>query len=139
MDKKIFFTVEYPGAETKKSPDLCVREKGIYLHFLRTGLFLKNTDDSKPQYEVETIYNNNYFKTKENGIIEIDGMDMYGGLPEFEHFDLVHTALNEGYLYLINDDPKSKNAFIEVEVDSLGRLRYIIRKGKKHKKYDNIR
>ncbi|WP_311326257.1 toxin VasX [Capnocytophaga sputigena] len=139
MDKKIFFTVEYPGAETKKSPDLCVREKGIYLHFLRTGLFLKNTDDSKPQYEVETIYNNNYFKTKENGIIEIDGMDMYGGLPEFEHFDLVHTALNEGYLYLINDDPKSKNAFIEVEVDSLGRLRYIIRKGKKHKKYDNSR
>ena len=139
MDKKIFFTVEYPGAETKKSPDLCVREKGIYLHFLRTGLFLKNTDDSKPQYEVETIYNNNYFKTKENGIIEIDGMDMYGGLPKFEHFDLVHTALNEGYLYLINDNPKSKNAFIEVEVDSLGRLRYIIRKGKKHKKYDNSR
>ena len=33
MDKKFFFTVEYPGAETKKSPDLYVPEGEISLYF----------------------------------------------------------------------------------------------------------
>lgn len=34
MDKKIFFTVEYPGAETKKKPrSLCERKRNIPAFF----------------------------------------------------------------------------------------------------------
>lgn len=43
MDK-VFFTVEYPGAETKKGPELKFIPAGVYLHFLRYGYFRKENE-----------------------------------------------------------------------------------------------
>ena len=60
MAQEYFFTVEYPGAETKKSDKLKVfKESGVTLHFFRYGYFLKNSHiDLKVDYYPYILYKN---------------------------------------------------------------------------------
>ena len=60
MAQEYFFTVEYPGAETKKSDKLKVfKESGVTLHFFRYGYFLKNSPiDLKVDYYPYILYEN---------------------------------------------------------------------------------
>jgi len=146
MDKKFFFTVEYPGAETKKGPVLYVPEGEISLYFLRFSLFFENTDCLYDEYQNATIYEyvTKYVPIDETGEQEeqLDDVELIRkeGLPlHFEKFDLVRTGLNQGYLYLINDDPEAEDAFRELEVNQSGFLSYIIEKGKRNVRYDDVR
>ena len=146
MDRKFFFTVEYPGAETKKSPVLYVPEGEISLYFLRFSLFFENTDCLYDEYQNATIYEyvTKYVPIDETGeqAEQLDEVEVIRkeGLPlPFEKFDLVRTGLNQGYLYLINDDPEAEDAFRELEVNQSGFLSYIIEKGKRNVRYDDVR
>jgi hypothetical protein len=143
MDKKIFFTVEYPGAETKKGPELKLIPAGVYLHFLRYGYFRKENEYREVFYHDVTLYKSKSDKASViNGekLYDLDGIELSPNMPPFlEYFDLVRTVLDEGYLYLINDDPNAEDAFREVQVDSLGRLNYIIEKGSRKEVYKDKR
>ena len=143
MDKKFFFTVEYPDAETKKSPELKLIPAGVYLHFLRYGYFRKENEYREVFYHDVTLYKSKSDKASViNGekLYDLDGIELSPNMPPFlEHFDLVRTVLDEGYLYLINDDPNAEDAFREVQVDSLGRLNYIIEKGSRKEVYKDKR
>ena len=146
MTNEYYFTVEAKGADIKQSSSLPIRKKGIYLHFLRFGFLLQNNaqGQGEKEYQEATVYEPATPQT-----IEFDGEKAYlidgvealqvEGLSGFEHFDLVRTGLNEGYLYLINDNPNATDAFREVEVDSLGKLRYLIEEGHKDEAYEDVR
>lgn len=142
MDK-VFFTVEYPGAETKKGPELKFIPAGVYLHFLRYGYFRKENEYREVFYQDITLYKSKSDKASViNGeeLYDLDGIELSPNMPpSLEHFDLVRTVLDEGYLYLINDDPNAEDAFREVQVDSLGRLNYIIEKGSRKEVYKDKR
>ena len=142
MDK-VFFTVEYPGAETKKGPELKFIPAGVYLHFLRYGYFRKENEYQEVFYHDVTLYKSKSDKASViNGekLYDLDGIELSPNMPpSLEHFDLVRTVLDEGYLYLINDDPNAEDAFREVQVDSLGRLNYIIEKGSRKEVYKDKR
>ena len=142
MDK-VFFTVEYPGAETKKGPELKFIPAGVYLHFLRYGYFRKENEYREVFYHDVTLYKSKSDKASViNGeeFYDLDGIELSPNMPpSLEHFDLVRTVLDEGYLYLINDDPNAEDAFREVQVDSLGRLNYIIEKGSRKEVYKDKR
>ena len=142
MDK-VFFTVEYPGAETKKGPELKFIPAGVYLHFLRYGYFRKENEYREVFYHDVTLYKSKSDKASViNGeeLYDLDGIELSPNMPpSLEHFDLVRTVLDEGYLYLINDDPNAEDAFREVQVDSLGRLNYIIEKGSRKEVYKDKR
>lgn len=142
MDK-VFFTVEYPGAETKKGPELRFIPAGVYLHFLRYGYFRKENEYREVFYHDVTLYKSKSDKASViNGeeLYDLDGIELSPNMPpSLEHFDLVRTVLDEGYLYLINDDPNAEDAFREVQVDSLGRLNYIIEKGSRKEVYKDKR
>ena len=142
MDKKFFFTVEYPGAETKKGPDLYVPEGEISLYFLRFSLFFENADYLYTEYQNATICeqtNEDIYSGISNPLGDVEVIRKEGLPLPFEKFDLVRTGLNQGYLYLINDDPEAEDAFRELEVNQSGFLSYIIEKGKRNVRYDDVR
>ena len=142
MDKKFFFTVEYPGAETKKGPVLYVPEGEISLYFLRFSLFFENADYLYTEYQNATICeqtNEDIYSGISNPLGDVEVIRKEGLPLPFEKFDLVRTGLNQGYLYLINDDPEAEDAFRELEVNQSGFLSYIIEKGKRNVRYDDVR
>ena len=142
MDKKFFFTVEYPGAETKKGPVLYVPEGEISLYFLRFSLFFENADYLYTEYQNATICeqtNEDIYSGISNPLDDVEVIRKEGLPLPFEKFDLVRTGLNQGYLYLINDDPEAEDAFRELEVNQSGFLSYIIEKGKRNVRYDDVR
>ena len=141
MDNKIFFTVEYPGAETKKSDFLNLIPKDkICLYFLRYGFFeqsqnLKREEQSKI-LNLETISKE---KNKKWGIHNELEIIRFPELSSIENFNISRTFLNEGFLYLINNDPNADDAFIEVTVDELGALEYVVKKGNRNGFYEDQR
>ena len=142
MDKKFFFTVEYPGAETKKGPVLYVPEGEISLYFLRFSLFFENADYLYTEYQNATICeqtNEDIYSGILNPLGDVEVIRKEGLPLPFKKFDLVRTGLNQGYLYLINDDPEAEDAFRELEVNQSGFLSYIIEKGKRNVRYDDVR
>lgn len=142
MDKKFFFTVEYPGAETKKGPVLYVPEGEISLYFLRFSLFFENADYLYTEYQNATICeqtNEDIYSGILNPLGDVEVIRKEGLPLPFEKFDLVRTGLNQGYLYLINDDPEAEDAFRELEVNQSGFLSYIIEKGKRNVRYNDVR
>ena len=142
MDKKFFFTVEYPGAETKKGPVLFVPEGEISLYFIRFSLFFENADYLYTEYQNATICeqtNEDIYSGISNPLGDVEVIRKEGLPLPFEKFDLVRTGLNQGYLYLINDDPEAEDAFRELEVNQSGFLSYIIEKGKRNVRYDDVR
>ena len=60
MAQEYFFTVEYPGVETKISSRIELTEgSGVTLHFFRYGYFLKNSPiDLKVDYYPYILYKN---------------------------------------------------------------------------------
>ena len=148
MSREYFFTVEYPGAKTKSSGMCKIRKKGIYLYFLRYGFFLKNREYSLKYDEAiapytdtfKTVCVKNEYGEKEEAQV-LEGIDAIGlqDVPPLEEFDVVRTPLNKGYIYLINDDPKSKESFRELYVNEIGEMEYVVKKGKKNKEYPDIR
>ena len=141
MDNKIFFTVEYPGTETKKSDFLNLIPKDkICLYFLRYGFFeqsqnLKREEQSKI-LNLEAISKE---KNKKWGIYNELEIIRFPELSSIENFNISRTFLNEGFLYLINDDPNADDAFIEVTVDELGALEYVVKKGNRNGFYEDQR
>lgn len=147
MDNKIFFTVEYPGVETKKSDFLNLIPKDkICLYFLRYGYF----DISEPRESIEiTDYptapkvDKSIFKGDEKKYIPLAENQLRivtpKGVPLLENFSLQRTFLNKGYIYLINDNPNAEDAFTEVTIDECGFLEYVVKKGSLNKDYKDLR
>ena len=147
MDNKIFFTVEYPGAETKKSDFLNLIPKDkICLYFLRYGYF----DISEPRdcmeitdYPTAPKVDKSIFEGDEKKYIPLAENQLRivtpKGVPLLENFSLQRTFLNKGYIYLINDNPNAEDAFTEVTIDECGFLEYVVKKGSLDKDYKDLR
>ncbi|MFK8268640.1 toxin VasX [Capnocytophaga cynodegmi] len=147
MNKTYIFTMEGAGASLKKSPELIIREKGVYLHFLRYGLFDRNSQEKKIETDYIPTIVKKILKVDENQktetieINEIKAVETIAlkGVPSLENFHVARTVMNTGYIYLINDEPNKKDIFKELYVGEDGKLQYIIKEGKKNKKYSDLR
>lgn len=147
MNKTYIFTMEGAGASLKESPELVIKEKGVYLHFLRYGLFDRNSQEKKIETDYIPTIVKKILKVDENQktetieINEIKAVETIAlkGVPSLENFHVARTVMNTGYIYLINDEPNKKDIFKELYVGEDGKLQYIIKEGKKNKKYSDLR
>ena len=139
--------MEGAGASLKESPELIIRDKGIYLHFLRYGLFDRNSQEKEIQTDYTPSVQKKILKIDKNQKIEtiqtneIKAVQIVGlkTLPALENFYVARTVINAGYIYLINDDSDKKDLFKELFVGEDGKMQYIIKKGKKNQEYPDLR
>ncbi|MDE1206471.1 toxin VasX [Tenacibaculum larymnensis] len=138
--------------EPVKSPEKEALKPGIRLHFLRYGLFDKNSENQTeedvdaPKYNDPRITkgvliqddkavcknvatcNSNTQNTNaaENSTLELEEVEVLSlkELPQINNFYVARTALNKGYIYLINDE--DQNDYHELYVDESGQLQHII-------------
>ena len=104
------FTAEGGGAEMAKSPEKNALKAGIKLHFLRYGYFLYTSSEDKttslhPPANNASAYGNEVLAANDQ-------------MPTLDKFYKARTFLNEGYIYLINDD--DPNDFYEYESNGDG-------------------
>ena len=116
MAQEYFFTVEYPGVETKKSDKLyIIPQNYITLFFFRYGYFFNNDSSIIKKSHLDFRgAQNTVTKSKEEIDISINDK----AFPELENFYLGRTFLDEGYLYLISKEDKNK--FWEYKVSKNG-------------------
>jgi hypothetical protein len=116
MAREYFFTVEYPGVETKKSDKLyIIPQNYITLFFFRYGYFFNNDSSIIKKSHLDFRgAQNTVTKSKEEIDISINDK----AFPELENFYLGRTFLDEGYLYLISKEDKNK--FWEYKVSKNG-------------------
>jgi hypothetical protein len=157
MAREYFFTVEYPGAETKISPKLEEREEqGVSLYFFRYGYFLKNsltdlkvdyyaytenegrkkyqkktalTGEIVDPYEKRKFHCDDNMKTFMQNCVEWESVALNSySLPTLENFYIGRTFLEQGYLYILGKN--NRNFFREYEVTEYGKIKPIVwRKG----------
>ncbi len=146
MVAKYFFTATGGGVvEPVKSPEKKALKPGIRLHFLRYGLFDRNADGSKeqdvngPSYTDESKQCNAIFikdnrpehftvkqhSTDENTVTlnEVEVLSLEE-LPNLENFHVARTAVNPGYIYLINDE--DPDDYYELRIDESGQLQHVL-------------
>ncbi len=106
------------GATNEEKPVLEALLPGIRLHFLRYGMFPKNDSN------VHAIR----IKDREDDKFTLSDADVSNGdVQSNDHFRVMATTLNEGYVYLINAE--NKNDYHELEVDAYGMLKPILWRG----------
>ncbi|MFT7900962.1 toxin VasX [Tenacibaculum ascidiaceicola] len=138
--------------EPVKSPEKEALKPGIRLHFLRYGLFDKNSesqteeDVDAPKYNDPRITkgvliqddkavcknvatcnsNTQNTNTAENSTLELEEVEVLSlkELPDIDNFYVARTVLNKGYIYLINDE--DQDDYHELYVDESGQLQHII-------------
>ncbi|WP_148229664.1 toxin VasX [Cellulophaga algicola] len=136
---KLFFTAEGGGAKKAKSGEKSVIAPEVRLYFFRYGLFpyetgsfdtvrvtgsiynevtelpklkdsKKETDKNKKKEEAPTILNDvEILKLKE--------------VPKLENFYIARTALNPGYIYIMNDDDADN--YFELQINEIGQIQHI--------------
>ncbi|WP_047790824.1 toxin VasX [Tenacibaculum mesophilum] len=138
--------------EPVKSPEKEALKPGIRLHFLRYGLFDRNSENqteedvNAPKYNDPRITkgvllqegkavcknvatcnsNTQNTNTAENSTLELEEVEVLSlkELPQINNFYVARTALNKGYIYLINDE--DQDDYHELYVDESGQLQHII-------------
>ncbi len=146
MVAKYFFTATGGGVvEPVKSPEKKALKPGIRLHFLRYGLFDRNADGSDeqdvngPSYTDESKQCHAIFikdnspehftvkqqSTDENTVTlnEVEVLSLEE-LPNLENFHVARTAVNPGYIYLINDE--DPDDYYELRIDESGQLQHVL-------------
>ncbi|WP_407324075.1 toxin VasX [Tenacibaculum maritimum] len=135
--------------EPVRSPEKEALKPGIRLHFLRYGLFDKNADDENEEDVTAPVYENSGKQC--NAVLLKEGVATYAKLkketentkgieklvtlsevevlslkkmPKLKHFSTARTALNTGYIYLINDE--DPNDYYELKVDETGLLQHVL-------------
>ncbi len=143
---KYFFTAKGGGVtEPVKSPEKEALKPGIRLHFFRYGLFDRNADGnneedvSGPSYTDESKQCNailikdekpEHFVVKQSSTdqksIELSEVEVLSlkDLPNLENFHVARTAVNTGYIYLMNDE--DPDDCYELYVNESGQLQYIL-------------
>lgn len=145
------FTCQVGDIVSQPSPVIEVHKAGIHLHFLRYGLFDRNTPfdsdievdapasptitpythgsvirmtNGTPELEIPLRQDqqlNTYYPTVNLEEVTVLGIKE---LPKNDNFYVARTAMREGYLYLI-DEADPQNNFLEYEIDALGFLHTI--------------
>ncbi|WP_407322518.1 toxin VasX [Tenacibaculum maritimum] len=135
--------------EPVRSPEKEALKPGIRLHFLRYGLFDKNADDENEEDVTAPVYENRgkqcnavllkegvatYAKLKKETentkdiekLVTLSGVEVLNLkiMPKLKHFSTARTALNTGYIYLINDE--DPNDYYELEIDETGLLQHVL-------------
>lgn len=141
---KYLVKAEYNGEETEEEAELDATTSDVRLYFFRYGLFQRKLDNEEnvygPEYKDESIKQNavlleeekaELLKVKENTtntsekVTTLKSVQIIAlkGLPSLENFYLARTALNLGYIYLINeDDPDDHH---ELQIDEEGQFQHI--------------
>lgn len=121
----LVFTAEYKDLEIVKSSELNVVNKGINLHFLRHGLFDKNTDIET--LDVSVAVKDFSEKPKTNTIdtnLEEVKIDYYSEYPRIKNHYFAETAIRKGYIYILFEN--KENLWLEYQTTDGGGLKPII-------------
>ena len=111
------FTAESATVDPVQGPKMITLKPGIRLHFRRYGLFYKKSTKDIG-FHIDGPQSQDTDSNKYS-IGEIDAPNAQ--IPNLENFYIAKTALNSGFVYLINDaDPE--NDFYEYEIDANGKL-----------------
>ncbi len=146
---KYTFSCKGAGVSCEEHPELEVLKPGIRLHFLRYGLFDRNSDDTTEQDVNAPTYTDTSIqkavivkedmpqnvtisesipKKKENDTPQITLRELeilnLENAPTLKNFYVARTALNAGYVYLINDE--DQHDFYELEINAFGQFRHIL-------------
>ncbi|MDH7446812.1 toxin VasX [Aquimarina sp. 2201CG14-23] len=97
----------------------CKAEPTIKLHFLRFGVLLDTPKESHLQAKVKT--EDGKSQKDENGNIILEEVIISD--PRLENYSTVHTGLNPGYVYIIDESKPDQS--IEFEVDEYGNFKSI--------------
>lgn len=116
VDAKYTVVVSGAGTTCEEKPVLEALLPGIRLHFLRYGLFVKDAV-SDVGYNIKGSSNDEGFTTK-----EMDASN--NGLDSTDIFYVAKTSLNNGYLYLFNDD--NVNDYHELSINQEGKITPIL-------------
>lgn len=158
------FQCKTSSCDSVHSPVMRVKKPGIYLHFLRYGLFSKHANASEETH-VEDLDYAKYQNNKRAVLLKNDNFKQYfichkdakgdplikldecvvedefkdAGLPKVSNFYTARTALRAGFVYLMNDE--DPNDYYELEVDENGFLSHILWQYNKDEKgnYKDVR
>ncbi|WP_340199076.1 PAAR-like protein [Ascidiimonas sp. W6] len=97
----------------------CKAKPTIKLHFLSFGVLLENPEESHLQAKVKT--ESGKAQKDENGNIILEEVIVFN--PKLENFSIVHTGINPGYVYIIDENKLGEP--IEFEVDENGNFKSI--------------
>ncbi len=119
------FSASYEGAKEQTSPKLDALIPGIRLHFLRYGLFIKESKNDEAFY----IYGQNNKEKDHYSVGEIEVKN--DKIPPTENFYIARTTLRKGYVYLFRDgDP---NEHYELEINESGNISHVLWSDNKEK------
>ncbi|WP_108803049.1 toxin VasX [Aquimarina sp. Aq107] len=97
----------------------CKEEPTIKLHFLRSGILEDNPKQSHIKAKMKT--KDGKSQKDENGNVILEEVIITD--PKLENFSTVHTGLNPGYIYIIDENKPDEP--IEFEVDEYGNFKSI--------------
>ncbi len=122
------FTVKGGGAESKEEPKLDIKKPGVYLHFLRLGLFDKNAKSENEQevnyttsieeeaIPVLTVEQQRLIRIKDNllesRLIKIDNTRVVKTVNKYENYEEKEISLDEVNTYGIQGLPSLDNFYL---------------------------
>ncbi len=135
---ELSFTCNDPDVICSESPRITIENEGVRLHFLRYGLFDKATpledelDVEAPEALIPDSEKTIRYTIGENGekrialdevVVASNPFKAYG-MPNLKQYGVARTALNQGYIYLINENDPDE--YYELAVDQHGMLSHIL-------------
>ncbi len=153
----VLYTVKavasYKNIKMAESPPLDVVRAGVKLHFLRLGLFPYDTEygkdhfiihapDENSDYNCDMTYDiaSKKFKQTLEEVVVQTQLDPPKGATTPKNYEYRHTTLNEGYIYIFDDE--NKDFHKEYYVNSYSQLINISWESKNNKKegaYKDVR